>query len=270
MCSGCCKCGTCSGFLKCGTYRGFPRCGTCSGFLKCGTYRGFPKCGTCSGFLKCGMCSGFLKCGTCSGCPKCEECSPCPECGSRCQENNACSGCGSACRKICFGLNTLMQISIPSIIWAVILLLDGDYVACYYAASVNQTQQKCKEFCSLETLPSLLEHCFTSRKIGSILLTLTVVLLLLLKFIPSWTSCDCTEEGYYEFKYQRAVEKKRWSKVKEELGKRVAETANMEAKELISKLKLSKSDQREQDSNQGEQNSDHSEQKSDQGEQSSN
>ncbi|XP_072115286.1 uncharacterized protein [Mobula birostris] len=236
----------------------------CRRLCKCGTCSPCPECGMCSGFLKCGMCSECLKCETCSGCPKCEECSPCRKCGSRCQENNACSGCGNTCRKICFVLNTLMQISIPSIIWAVILLLDGDYVACYYAPSVNRTHghQKCKEFCSLETLSSLREHCFTSRKIGSILLTLTVVLLVLLKFIPRWTSCDCTEEGYYEFKYQRAVEKKRWSKVKEELGKRVAETANMEAKELISKLKLSKSEQGEQDSNQGELNSDQGEQSS--------
>ncbi|XP_062903515.1 uncharacterized protein LOC134346140 [Mobula hypostoma] len=230
------------------------------------------KCGTCSRCPECKRCSGRCKCRMGSGSPRCEERNQCPECGSRCQCNSASCGCWNTCRKICYGLNILMQVSIPSIIWVVILLLDGDYFACYYAPSVNQTHghQKCKEFCSLETLSSLREHCFTSRKIGSILLVSSVVFLVLLKFTPRWTSCDFTEEGYYEFKYQRAVEKKKLSKMKEQLGKRAAETANTEARKLISELKLSRSDQGEQDSNQGEQNSNQGEQNSNQVDQNSN
>ncbi|XP_059826901.1 uncharacterized protein LOC132394594 [Hypanus sabinus] len=240
--------------------------------FKCGTCRPCPKCGRCSGCPECGKCKRFLKSETYIECCDCRKCTSCPKCDSQSQSNNGCCCCWNTFNQVCFVFNTLMQISIPSVIWVVILLLDGDYVACYFAPSVNRTHghQTCKEFCSLETSSSLRERCFWSRKIGSIILVLSVFLLVLVKFIPRWTYCDCTEEGYYKFKYQQSLEKKKWNKMTEDLGKLMAETANDEANQLISKLKQRKSDQGEQSSNQGEPKSNQGDPNSNQGELNSN
>ncbi|XP_059825203.1 uncharacterized protein LOC132393830 isoform X1 [Hypanus sabinus] len=211
--------------------------------------------------FKCGTCRPCPECGRCSGCSQCCTRSECPESGSRFPS------CCNSCRKCCFELNTLMQISIPSIIWVVILLLDGDYVACYQAPSVNRTHghQKCEQFCNLETSPSLRYYCFRSRIIGSIILGVSVFLLVLLKFFPRWTYCDYTEEGYYKFKYLQSLEKKKWKKIKKELGNMVAKTANVEAKELISNLSHYITDQGEQNPNHGAHSSNEGAQSSSQG-----
>ncbi|XP_059825204.1 uncharacterized protein LOC132393830 isoform X2 [Hypanus sabinus] len=82
---------------------------------------------------------------------------------------------------------------------------------------------------------------------------------------PGWTYCDYTEEGYYKFKYLQSLEKKKWKKIKKELGNMVAKTANVEAKELISNLSHYITDQGEQNPNHGAHSSNEGAQSSSQG-----
>ncbi|XP_072921093.1 uncharacterized protein [Hemitrygon akajei] len=146
----------------------------------------------------------------------------------------------------CFVIITFLKIVVPSIIWIIILLLDGDYYTCYKDQKTES--HMCKHFCSLKNSTDLRHHCFRSRMIGTILLLMTVILLVLLYFLPAWKFCDCTVEKYYEQQYWKMVEYVKLTKMRLELEEKATEFAEVEVKEFIGKLNLGNAEPKKQQS----------------------
>ncbi|XP_051899810.1 uncharacterized protein si:dkeyp-122a9.1 [Pristis pectinata] len=205
----------------------------------------------------------LLKCAVCY-CPRRGETSPTPSQGETSHtlsrdETSSTQGCCKnycTCRQWLFGLATLMKVSIPSIIWVVILLLDGDYYTCYWLPSNNQTARipKCKDFCNITASLEERRLCTASQWIGAIVLAVTVSLLVVFYFLQ-WCKCtDCTQERYYEEKFQQKLAEKKRTKMKEELEKIATECAEVEAGKLIGKMNLGNTEQGQQQSNQSTEN----------------
>ncbi|XP_051899936.1 uncharacterized protein LOC127586122 [Pristis pectinata] len=156
------------------------------------------------------------------------------------------------CRQCRLILATWIKVSIPSLIWVVILLLDGDYYTCYWLPSNNQTAGStgCKDFCNITASFEERQLCSRYQWIGAIVLVVTVSLLVVSYFLPAWKPTDCTEEIYYERKFRKKLEKKKLTKIKEELEKKVTECADVESGNLLGKLSLGKTEQGKGQSNQ--------------------
>ncbi|XP_072921118.1 uncharacterized protein [Hemitrygon akajei] len=159
-------------------------------------------------------------------------------------------GCCKTCctwNQCGFATMTLLKTGIPSVLWIVIVFLDGSYYTC--SKVQNPNSETCKNYCSSNNSPDVVDHCSKSRMIGAILLAATVTLLVLLYFLPAWKCGDCTVERYYEAKYQKMLEKEKRTKTKEELEKEAKEFAEESAKQVIGNLKLGKPVRNVQQSN---------------------
>ncbi|XP_072921106.1 uncharacterized protein [Hemitrygon akajei] len=143
------------------------------------------------------------------------------------------------CIQCCFPTKTLMKVGIPSVLWIVIVFLDGSYYTC--SKVQNATREMCENYCSSNTTRSSPDqdyYCFKSRMIGSILLAATVTLLVLLYFLSAWKCGYCTEEGYYEAIYQNMLEKEKQTNKMEELENKAKEDAKESVKDTIAELNL--------------------------------
>ncbi|XP_072921086.1 uncharacterized protein [Hemitrygon akajei] len=115
----------------------------------------------------------------------------------RCENFQSCSESrfSTEMRKFYFCLYTLLKISVPSVLWVVILLADGDYYACAYILPSNATvdSQICALSCASspeEILPRLRSLCFRSRMFGGIVLVSTLMFLVILQFLPEFICPD--------------------------------------------------------------------------------
>ncbi|XP_072115287.1 calcium homeostasis modulator protein 6-like [Mobula birostris] len=180
------------------------------------------------------------------------------KCGPRCiprrDETGSYYETFSTWSKCCFVIVTFLKIVVPSIIWIIILLLDGDYYTCYKDQGTDS--HICKHFCSLKNSTDLRHHCLRSRMIGVVLLLMTVILLVFLYFLPAWKCCDCTLERYYEQQYWKIVEHVKLTKLRTELEEKATEFAEVEVKEFICKLNLGNVEPKKQQSNSSADNKD--------------
>ncbi|XP_059825188.1 calcium homeostasis modulator protein 6-like [Hypanus sabinus] len=115
-------------------------------------------------------------------------------CRWKCCEK-CCSPDCSNFHKVHFYLFTILKVFVPSILWAAILFQDGDYYACAY---LNETfkGEDCRESCASKILPyEWRELCVHSQMIGGVLLVLTLLVLVVLHFLPG---CLFSEETQKE------------------------------------------------------------------------